>query len=382
MSKTTARKKSSRENSLDIIRGCAVFTMILAHVVAFFYSGNNALIRALQTFGDTVSFTLFLIVSGAATYFAYIRVSDEKWHLRRWNILKRLVILLLGYYAIAIISTLHNFQLPPSSEWIDHLLRIALFINIPGYTEFLVPFLFFGIFVLLFRKGIRFLLQMPALLIVISLILYFLGVYLYKIDIVVPLHYLKSIFAGHQNWYRFPILQYTPVFVLGLLIGRYLKREQNYYKRTSTFLVATAATAQFVLLAVFSTVVAQFPFYSSFQRWPPSLAFIALGILLAMILFLMLHIFSKTPGEDSGAFDLRQIGPNRKYLKIIKQLFLFWGKTAFQMYFVHIALLQIFNDLFGYCTSNGIIIIILFVIVLTITSLYDTIKPTKLVRSA
>jgi len=242
--------------------------MVLAHTVAFFHDGSNATLRFLQNIGDTVCFTVFLFISGSTAYHAYISSTQKEWKVKRYRMLKRLVILLFGYYTVALFSTLRDFSFPPDTGWIEHFAGIVFFVNIPGYTEFLIPFIVFGLLGFVFRKELNSLSKKPLLLICISALSYSAGTILYHVNVPDELINGKSLIAGAQGLYRFPLLQYFPIFLLGILSARLLKHTRSRSRKLSLLKFGTLSLLLFIVIAVIVNPIAQFPYQANFQRWP------------------------------------------------------------------------------------------------------------------
>ena len=342
-----------REVSLDILRGIAVLTMIAAHVVAFLHTQESSILRGVQIFGDTVSFTTFLFVSGSVTYFAYIKQNKHDWVEKKSKVLERLIKLLLGYYLVAVISTLNSLSLPPSIEWVKHLGKILLFVSIPGYTEFLLPFIFYGLIVFLLRDPLKKLLKKNILmLIVLGLVSYAVGSFIYHIQIPTTIATPVSLFTGYQDWYRFPLLQYAIVFLGGIVLGEYLSRDLTDKKKNSAILkIAFGLFILFIANLVFDPLSA-FPYETTFQRWPPSFGFLIASTTFVLLGLFFIRVLIKS--STSGFF------------KIMLQ---YWGRHAFSMYISHIIILQILNYVVSLRTTNIFLLIFYFFFIIFACSL-------------
>jgi len=342
----------NRDNSLDILRGIAVVAMILAHTIAFFHTQESEFMNILKYFGDTITFTTFLLVSGAVLYFAYISIDNKAWKQKRSIVFERIAKLLIGYYVVAIISTLRDFPFPPNSEWIFHLLKIFLFVKVPGYTEFLIPFIFYAVIIVLLRKYVKRMLQNELLVFIVALVAYACGSILYRISIPLPLHYYVSLLAGEDGWYRFPLLQYTPVLLLGLIIGKRIKQAKN--QKSKFIQIFSLSTILFVLMSITLLIpqLSRFPYSDEFQRWPPSLGFLLTSLAFACMLLTALNL------------PLKQ-----KKLLIPTQLLVFFGRFAFGYYIYHIIILQLEHLLFTWKFSQPSIVFGLFLILLILCSL-------------
>jgi len=314
-------KSNHRLTTLDLIRGCAVLTMILAHVTAFFYSGNGYT-SFFQTFGDTVSFTTFLFVSSVVLFYILNKNAKITKEFRK-KYFSRIGKLLIGYYFIAIISTLSEFSFPIGTHWISNILKIIFFVNIPGYTEFIIPFLIFSILIFILKKFFNSILKDKYLLIIISLLLYIIGQFIYfKIgNLPYEIKNYISIFTGAEGLYRFPILQYFPIFALGIFIGEYFS-DKNNLQNIKPFVKLILIMLFYLVLSLnINTFVFGIPMNEITRRWPPSIEFQILSLLFPLILLIF---FTK-------------INLNNHIEKILQ----FLGKRPFYYYLSHLAFLQI-----------------------------------------
>ncbi len=208
------KQTKSREISLDIMRSIAVLLMIWAHVVSFLYLyGTNytseSFLNLTRNFGDTVCFTTFFFVSGASLFFLVIKKGNDdskNWPIIRKKMVKRSLVFLLGYYLLAIITAWGSIGN------IRDFLDILLLIDVPGFTEFLIPFILFTLIIIPFRKSLNFILKQKFSLFYIlgiGAILYALGYWLYGISLDYPWGNYKALLAGQENIIRFPVLQYS-----------------------------------------------------------------------------------------------------------------------------------------------------------------------------
>lgn len=341
------KKKKVRIHSLDILRGTVVFTMILAHTIAFLYSGNNNFLRALQKLGDLVSFTTFLLVSGGVTYIAYLDKTDSEWKKKRPKFLKRIFYLLISYYFVGLISSIGKITAFESIfETLTYLAKVFFFIEVPGYTEFLIAFVLFGLSVVLFRKYYLKLVNLSPLKIVIfGLFVYFIGFTVYKILSIYPLVYWTSFLFGYENWYRFPIFQYFIVFAIGFSVGKYLL--QNGESKDTTKIISRVVMLLAALLGTFVLLapLRSFPYEQTFNRWPPSISFILGGLVFALTMLLVITVKFNLSGKIS---------------KILE----FWGKKAFDMYIFHVVILILIDYFFGFKSNNPAVVLVLFIVLI------------------
>ncbi len=349
------KKQKKREFSLDFVKGVAVLTMIMAHSVAFFSNASTPTLSLLQKFGDTVSFTMFFFASAGSIYLAYLNCSDEDFiKIKAKKIKKRLLNLVLLYYVVAFISSLRYIE-TSFFGILKHIIKILFFLDLPGYTEFLLPFIFFSILTLVFYKSFRKLAQNFFVSLIFGIFLFFVGSYLSTITVNSVLYPIKIILFGQNGIYSFPLFQYAIVFFLGLNFGYILTRISN-------IKIRSALSLRYLMLFIFAFLgyslfevyylSEQFAFKKFQQRWPPSLAFISLGLALTYVL---LTLFVQIKKEKIKNLAL-------KFLK-------FFGKNVFLFYFVHITILLFYELLHGPRIDSVIWVGFMFFLLLVLVTL-------------
>lgn len=349
MSKNFTQKSAKkRETSIDMLRGIAVFLMVLAHAIAFFYSKEDGILKVLQNFGDTLCFTIFLLVSGTSSYFAYLRVRNKKWRSKKKRLLIRIMKLLFIYYLVALVSSINNFVAIPANNWPEGIFKILAFINVPGYTEFLLPFIFYGLLILAFRSLLKKMARYTDITLMVAWLSYNIGCIIHQISLPEPFVYYKALIAGEADWFRFPLLQYFGIFLIGILLGKFLQGNISQKKRQRSL-------ANFSLLSLLSLIFAlaleqflQFPYSQEFQRWPPSISFLSLGISFSFVILILIKIKINT-------FKVPKI----------KSMLEFFGKYAFAIYTLHIVILQLENLLLGLTFSTIWLVLLSFILLLS-----------------
>ena len=186
-----------RELSIDLIKVIAVLLMVAAHTVAFLYHGGSRTINGIQELGDTVAFTLFLFTSGMSSYLAYFYRKDS-WESKSGKLIRRVLYLLIGYYFVAIISSLESLG-------VSHIIDILTFKVIIGYTEFIIPFMVYSLLIFLIPRQVERIIESNTLVFIVGLATYFLGTYLYFETPAAGLEILKSLIAGQFEMYSFPV---------------------------------------------------------------------------------------------------------------------------------------------------------------------------------
>ena len=204
-----------RENNIDLMKAIIVLGMILTHAFQLIMGLDNAPIDSSNRgiiYLNLVTFSGFLFCFGYSTYIAYIQkdIKEVCPKLIR-NIIKLLIIFYIsaiGY--VAIILNEINFSV---------LIRILTLLIIPGMSEFLASFAMLNLFVLIFFKYIKKILD--------NKLLFFICV-IFSLDLTfIPYYFIDnpwlSLIIG--NWsVCFPILQYMSLFLFGMYFAKYKPR--------------------------------------------------------------------------------------------------------------------------------------------------------------
>ncbi|MCA9385129.1 acyltransferase family protein [Candidatus Dojkabacteria bacterium] len=345
--KRHSKQHNRRLISLDILRGVAVCTMILAHTVAFFYSGHALLPKMFQKFGDLVSFTTFLLVSGAVFTAAYLDIPNALWKKKKHNILSRSWLLLGGYYAVGLLTIAPHLFENGIADALWKLLRLLVFIDVPGYSEFILAFLFFGIVIYYGRDFFAKHYRNIDLMIILGVAIYLLGFVIYSLPIPESFAIVTSFLAGYDGWYRFPIFQYFPIFLIGLYLGKFLLDEQNLFYRGVT--LSTVAFTSLLLLAfcVVTPPFLDFPYTGNFNRWPPNVSFLLVGTTFAFAALTLIIFLKNMKNPITATLQL-------------------WGHNAYIMYIIHILILVLFDSFAHFKTENQFILIPLYIGVMSL----------------
>lgn len=351
--------RSNREIAIDFLRGFAVFIMILAHT-AFFFNDNSNIIKSIQSFGDTNAFVIFLFVSGVVTFITYQRKKSD-WENNKKTNIYRLISLVIGYYLVAFVS--YGSQFTTSTILLDSI-KILTFQLVPGFTEFLLVFIVYGIIAVFFPKVLEIIGKNIIISISIGLGLYLLGFLMYFVDLSAPIEAYKLLLAGGENIYRFPLLQYFLVFSIGLSFGNFLSIQKNPSIRQQTYFQLFIVFLSLCLVGLLIKPYSIFTEFNDLERWPPTLLFMMVGLTVSMFsLFLFsLEIFER-------------------YFEILFNFISKLGKDAYVLFIIHIIILQSYDILFDFRTNNIVLFLAIFTIFLTIclilTRLYKSLFISK-----
>ncbi len=336
------KKIDTRENIFDILRGFAVVFMITSHIISFFYSGDSNILRSIQWFGDTVSFSIFLFVSAAVSHISYVQITDQEWKLKQKKFLKRLLVLVSGYILVGIVISLNKLFDSSLKEVLEILSGIITFMRPVGYTEFIVSLIIFSILLFVFRKTLWKLQKTTLLFWFIPILFYILAIPLYYIDWGNNLFFVKGLFVGIEGYFRFPVFQYLPIFFFGLFVGRKVfENKESFFSSPSKELIGFLI---YFLIIISISFLRGIPYESDLGRWPPTISFLSVGILVILILI----FFSR-------------------YIPIIIQnIFCWFGKKAYILFVLHIIILEIIQQVFDLKLESIFFLLLLISILYTI----------------
>ncbi len=345
--------KSNRDLSLDYLRGIAVFLMILAHAIHFFHDGTNEILRFWEGVGNTLCFTTFLFVSGAVTTLAYLKENVD-WKKKSYDILKRTAYLLIGYYTIAFVASVPSFS---ASGWLLQIVKILSFTEVPGFTEFIIPFLFLSISTIFLHKFYKVISKRFSFAVVAGILTFFIGSVLFTIYAPEPYSFWKALFVGSEGVYRFPILQYFPIFALGLWWGNSVNkvRIEGVLNLKSSTLGIFAILIYALLIII--TKLYQIPFLDPLNRWPPSVGFLSIGIAFIAFSRSIIKNLEKT-----------------KILDPINRFFIYIGQDAFDMFLFSTLILLIYQQVWGQKYVEWQITIVLFGVLMSLSMLASSVN--------
>lgn len=351
--KAKPKKKKQRIVIFDKLRGIAVLLMILSHSVDFFYSGDNLIMTFIRWFGATLAFSMFLYISGAVSYLAYLwhAEAEEVWDKKQARLLSRSGHILLIYYVIAFFGNYRLLTELTADTIGKYIAKTLLFIEVPSYSEFMIPFIFYTVLLLVLGKYIKRIATNQILVFLIGIAAFLIGTYFYQIDFGTYGNYYKSLLFGHERWFRFPIFQYFPIFIFGIYTG-YLKTHgtaRAIVTKMTTY-GGVMATALFVIIIqTWQQIIGTPAVYIT--RWPPSLSFILVGLVFAISLLLILQLY-----EYISAY-----GAKEGFLTFI-------GKNAYLYYVYHMLILYTYEMTIDYRFSDIWLVFGMFSLLLALSS--------------
>jgi uncharacterized membrane protein len=335
-------KLSTREKSIDILRGLTVALMVITHVIAVTYDyekGTSGLVYHVGLIGGIASFTSFLFISGVSSFFAYYKSGELEREKYKRIIIRTLKIILIFYllaFAFNIASRI--LYLPINTFWLKQVIKILGFLEVPEFTEFLITLAFFSLSILIFSKLYLLALRNKLVLVIAGVVSFILGISLYTVNFENNiLNYYKALLAGHGNLHTFPILQYFPIFLLGLYFGKYLLTRKDFLQRVKGSSILLIGSSLITIISVL--------LYSKFDslhfypmpnegRFPPSIGFLGLSLTIALLLLLGSFVIDRYKNRLVNPIIF--IGEHALGFFLLHELILFAFKffTSFEGYFI------------------------------------------------
>lgn len=355
---TEAERSASeaRYRMLDLLRGVTVFLMIAAHAVYFFHNDTSSILSLVEKFGNTVAFTTFLIISGATAKIAYFSKEDI-WPERKKRLYKRIRVLLLGYFVIAFIVFFGDIASSQGIAKLAFILDILTLRKMPPFGEFYLPFIVFPFIISLLPRFFRKVTKSLFMTILVSLAIYFLGMLLYQLPVPEILVPWKGMLVGAEGYYRFPIFQYFPLYLLGMVWKTkllILKTKQQVELAEGVMLTSGLS----LVFAIVTFLVFGSSMEEIMRRWPPSIPFLMVGIFFASVLALFFY----------ASHQLRKV-------PLLRDGILVLGQNALGLALTHIFLLQIYTLAGGTRTGSITLYIIGLVILMVLSIALAAIVP-------
>jgi uncharacterized membrane protein len=253
-----------RDHDIDILKGLAVLAMSFVHVNIFFLGNQAPVLDLITKWGAISCFTTFLIIVGIIQGRFIGKGRKPKWS----KTSRRTVFLYISYLIIALLSV----YMSKGSVTLQNVGNILIFKEVPLLSEYLIMFIFIS---LLFQAGymaLKIISKTWILTLLISVAIFILGNVLYRADFSNDL-WIKNVFVGGGDFNYFPILQYMPIYLLGLFLGR--KNEFKYY--LISFLVVLVLYLPMKLLGL-----------GVWVRFPPSVYFLIQSLLIPLFVLFVL----------------------------------------------------------------------------------------------
>lgn len=290
--------QGKRNPVIDLMKGLLISLMVLSHV----HSGLNLNIPWLDPRRGVLQLTIFsgmIFAFGYGTYKAYL----EKTILPRRHMLINILKILFAYYLCAIA---YGFFYENSLS-LNSILLILRLNSLAIYTEFLLPYAILLILILIVPRLFIFITKKDVIIwpvVAVLLITTFLN---YS-----QIHsVILSLFIGSNTITSYPVVQYMPLYLLGIYFG------QRQIRFSWKFLAGS-------ILAIAAFIIGQINGLDS--RFPPSFFWIVGSMGAVYVCFLLAHLLFYI---KFLAIPLVDIGKRSLYWLVMSNLFIFSTAQVF-----------------------------------------------------
>ena len=266
-----------RDRSIDVGRGLLVIMMVYGHVMQFF--GDSQIFPLVGDLIDIINLTVFptfVFYFGATAALAYLKKPYM-------SALPGMLRTTLRAYAVFCLSGIGYRILRENKPFaVGTVRRVLLLSDIPGWSEFLISFAIYGLLLMLGYALFDWLSRKPLACLLVS------ALCVASCEIVpygsVPTR--LALLIGGRDFSYFPVVQYMPYFLAGMLYARGDRRTRRGLLAAS--LVATLGG------------VAYWHFFGFPGRFPPSWGWILLPGLLVSAVVLLSRALAALAGSGIG----------------------------------------------------------------------------------
>jgi hypothetical protein len=278
-------KKHIRDSALDLLKAVAVIAMLVAHSENIFNNNKSQVLHVADTIGSTLAFTLFVFASGISSYYAYY-LPEQPIKRKLSRILKRGLLIYCVYVLLNLLALYSLNKLADTTLIIQSL----TFVTPQIYTEFLIPLIFLPFWAVLIIPLGKYFFRQIYVAILFSIGLYLLGMGLSTLTLPIELQSIAALFIGAKDVYRYPMIQYSAVFLIAMRFAHFLININSAKSYVRDIAQTCLILGLLLLSAIFidSALPAQ---YSLFLRWPPGIGFVLIGILTAFLVYLVYYRF-------------------------------------------------------------------------------------------
>lgn len=341
-----------RDLSIDLFRGIVVIAMVTSHTIGFLGRETELIIRFIKISADNISYTSFLFIFGITLYNSLLLKTstiqlDNKTKIRIFN-------LLITYYFIALLGIIRSLLQKFDMSLIFSVLGFIYFTNV---SEFMLPYVLYLLITYYFKKIINkqslnirnkniWLFSTIAL----GLSLFFLGRTIYFVTLNMNMPVIVKAYAalisGYTGFTRFPLLQYSIVLLLGIYTGSIMFSPNPSGRKNINNKIFIAFLISFVITIgiLISNNIIRTKFVNDYERWPPSLLFLQIGI----------------------TFSYGMLWVSKLQLKFdnsIAKILIYFGQRPINILVFHIFVLRLL-ELLGIPSSNDLSLLIAWVIVI------------------
>jgi len=290
-------KNVTRSSALDIFKGLLVFGMILAHIIQILGNRNDYLLSAISKYINLISFSGFLFAFGYANYFAYF---SKDFQVVKWRMFKTGLKILLAFYISGIAS---RILFEKKAIHLLDIIKIILLADIPGYSEFLASFAIITLLALVLFRLIKTVLSNKIYFWLLNIFLLFTTFIPYERITINQI----GLLIGTNNFACFPVIQYSPLYLIGIYFARYQVKLNRI-----VLLISSTFTLSFISYLLYT--------HSLPNRFPPSLFWIVGSALFLYIYFLASDLLATKLNKIEL---LEKLGRNVLFYLLVSNIFIF-----------------------------------------------------------
>lgn len=289
-----------RSIGIDITKGILTVGMVFTHVNAFLSNNNSMMLKGLIILTDLVSFSGFLFCFGFASWSAYLSKPSIPWKSAIRTAFKCYLAFVTSGVAFRVLVDREN--LSPRV-----IMRVSLLRDVPGFSEFLLAFSIVTLFGCIMAPVIRAATNSVKNLLVAMAVCIFVTFFPARTS----LDPLIGLFIGSSDYSYYPVIQYFPLFLLGVFAAR-----TEIVPQVKLFLVGSAGTIAFLVLDSIDIIKI------IINRFPPSLLWI-LGSICAVVAYYGIAHFIALSSHTWLAKYLNAVGSNVLLYLLASNLVLF-----------------------------------------------------------
>ena len=266
-----------RDRSIDVGRGLLVIAMVYGHVMQFF--GDSQIFPLVGTMVDVINLTVFptfVFYFGATAVLAYLKKPYI-------SALPGMARTALRSYAVFCLSGIGYRVLRENKAFaVGTVRRVMQLTDIPGWSEFLIAFALYALLLIVGYAVFDWLSRRPLACLLVSVVCVACCVVVPYDSI--PVH--LALLIGGKGFAYFPVVQYMPYFLAGMLWVQGDKRRRR----------GLLLTAGFCSLCGF----AYWYVFGLSSRFPPTWGWILLPALLVSAVVLLSRAISVLAGPGIG----------------------------------------------------------------------------------
>lgn len=288
--------KTSRDHSIDIMKGILIVGMVLAHTIGLL-GQKKIYYTYIPSFISLSTFSGFNFCFGFACYMAYFKSSlSDAYRRIIVTASKPLVAFYISGICFRLLLDSNNFNL-------QSIAKILVLWDIPPYSEFLLSFALTLLLSAILSKLIKKIIENQWLLLIFIFVLALTTFIPYR-NITLP---QLALLIGSDRIPGFPVIQYLPLFLAGMYFAK--------YKVTLNRKLLSGAFLGLIGLLAFIYFTGHMP-----RQFPPSILWISASACIVYLYFL----FSKILGSSKYCVNLfGSMGANALFYLLISNIMLF-----------------------------------------------------------